>query len=525
MKTRITLFVFLLFGTLAQAQDVINPSIHWTKSQHMARKQDLLNYGVFLKGDDKSFVFLYQTMGQNPFGGTPHSYFVHMDLESDVPSYLRVQLKEEDGSQKRNWLQVHTINDSVYIFSTRQDKKEKKHIIYVETLNTDLLSYNNDVRQIGEISYGDIEGKWLSNFVVTLSPDEERVLLSYSITHNDEVTSFCLQVMDRELNTLWQRTDEFPRIEGSDVLLSNYTIDNDGNVYIAQNRFDKKIKKWDLFLTCFPYDSEEPRILNMDFESDKHSMSEAIICSPEGDIICAGLFSKPGKSSALGAYSFRCAPQLANIEIINVMDFADEFITMGMQDKDIEKMMKQKEKGKEFDEGFSYRMHSRFHRKDGGFSLILEKYKLQIQTVSNGFVTYNVFYHNFNDIMVLTYNEDGTVRWVQKVPKSQRLVNIERLYGSYSAFVDEDDNIDIVYNENVRDKMSDKAQPLWLRIDSEGEMSFKELFKNDKEVRKSFAPQLTYRLAADKYLLARVDISKMKGVKMQWGVANMNQYK
>ncbi|MBK5721197.1 hypothetical protein JGH11_09980 [Dysgonomonas sp. Marseille-P4677] len=514
-------FFLLIFISVMNicAQTSLEPKIEWTKKQHMAK--GFVNTLTHLDTKENSFIFLYKTAAEGTFSKS-HSYLVKMDMLTGKPQDLKLELK--DGGAKRDWRHVRALDDRLYIFSSFQNKKDKRHYIFVETVNKEKLEYNKDARKIGEISYKDVDGSKLDNFVVTVSPNKERILLSYSIVDGNTITSMGIQVFDKDLNPLWTRESDFPRIEGKEVFVGNYTIDDEGNVYLGQNRYDKKNEVWNLYLTCFPVNNGEPRVQEVVFSGDKYARNETIICSPSGEIICAGLYSSPGKMSVSGTFSQIFSPQLGTLLSKDEKEFDEDFITMGMKDKDAEKMMENKDKGKEFDEGYRYYIDKKYQRKDGGFSLIAEKFKLQTQTVRNGNMVSTYYYYNFNDIIILTFNTDGSIRWVQKIPKAQRLVNSERLFGSYYASIDDEDNIDILYNEHVKDKMSDKAQPLMVRIDNKGELSFKELFKEDKEVRKSFAPTFARKLLSDnKYLLGRVNLSRWgaRGTFIHWGITEL----
>ncbi|WP_029904479.1 hypothetical protein [Prevotella sp. 10(H)] len=522
MKKR-QFFLTFLFLTSALvlnsfAQTSKEPVIEWTKKQHMAK--GFVNTLTHMSAKDDSFIFLYRTVAEGSFS-KPQSYFVKMDMTTGKPESIKVELK--DSGVKRNWQHIRGLDDRIYIFSTFQNKKDKRHYVFVETLNQEKLQFNNDARKIGEISYKDIDGSNLRNFVVTVSPNKERILLSYSIVDKKEITGLCIQVFDKDLNPIWTRESDFPRVEGKEVYIGNYTVDNEGNVYVGQNTYDKQKGVWNLYLTCFPVNNGEPRIQEVKFSGDKYARNETFICTPKGEVICAGLYSAPNKSSVSGTFSFLYSPQLGTLLSSNEKEFDEEFITMGMRDKDAEKIMENKEKGKEFDEGFKYYIDKKFERKDGGYTLIAEKFKLQEQTNRNGNMVFTTYYYSYNDILILTFNADGSVRWMQKVPKAQRLINAERLFGSYSATIDDSDNIHILYNENVRDKMSDKAQPLMVDLDKEGKMSYVELFKNDEDFRKSFSPVLARKLPNNKYLLSRVNLTRWgaKGTFIHWGITDL----
>lgn len=515
----ILLFYFIPFITLfAQTPKNIEPNIEWTKKQYMAK--GFVNTITHLDTNENSFIFLYTTVAEGSFSRS-HSYLVKMDMLTGTPQNFKLELK--DGGTKRNWEHIRDLDNGLYIISSFQNKKDKRYYIFLETVNKDKLELNKDARKIGEVSYQDIDGSKLDNFVVTVSPNKERILLSYSIVNKNEITRLGIQVFDKDFKQLWIRESDFPRIEGKDVSVGNYTIDNDGNVYLGQNTYDKKREVWNLHLTCFPMNNGEPRVEEVVFSGDKYARSETIICSPRGEIICAGFYSSPGKMSVSGTFSYLYSTQLGTLLSKNEKEFDEDFITMGMNDKDAEKVMEKKDKDKEFDEGYSYYIDRKYQRKDGGFSLIAEKFKIQVQTVRNGNMVTTYYYYNYNDIIVLTYNVDGSIRWVQKIPKYQRLINSERMFGSYYSSINDNDDIDIIYNENVKDKMSDKAQPLMVTIDSEGKLSFKEMFRDDKEVRKTFSPILSYKLMDDKYLLGRVNLSRWgaKGTFIHWGVTEL----
>lgn len=291
-------------------------------------------------------------------------------------------------------------------------------------------------------------------------------------------------------------------------------------VNLTQERFDKKSKVRDIYLTCFPANNESAIVKKMDLQDDKYPLSAKIFCNPEGNFVCSGIYAASGLESALGAYSIIYTPELRDISTKNTNSFNESFLTKGLDEKESEEIIKNISKNKDFNKKLVYHMDSPVLRKDGGYSLILENRKIDTKKTKSAMTgASDVRYYNFDDIIILTYNSKGEVRWMEKIAKKQSLKAADSMFGSYFAEIDSNDNIHIIYNDNTTKEMSDKAQPTVVTLNAEGEIKSNEIFKDNKDIRKTFAPQLTHKLSNDKHLFGRINLTSRTS-HIQWTITD-----
>ncbi|PXV61095.1 hypothetical protein CLV62_12629 [Dysgonomonas alginatilytica] len=525
MKTRtlVLILISVLTVTDLYAQYFKEKDIKWAKSQFMARRQDVLANHELLWQKGNNFIILYNTKPAYEYNGDEIGdvYFVQMNLETEEATHLKLKLKDENG--ERHWHRLHTIGDTIYMFSTAQNKKNSTFDIFVETINKEPLEYSNDIRKIGDISYGgNVAGDELTNFIVTSSPNKEFLLLSYAIIDGNKRINFGIQVLNKNLEVVWKREGDFPQIEGKDIRLENYYIDNDANVYFTQNRFDGSNKIEESYLNCFPANSQNPVVKKIELQGGFHPLSSLIFSNSKGNVIYSGFYSFSKLESALGVYSIAYSLGLKEVLEQDIRPFDDSFITKGLSEKEAKNVLENKAKNKDFNDNFAYQMGRPILRNDGGYSIVAENKKIAIQKSKSSSMSAmgNIIHYHFNDIIVLTYDEKGKLKWMQKIPKIQKLTGHDALFGSFSANIDSHDNIYIVFKEHSGSSMSAKALPKLFTLDSSGNNSSQNLFEDNQDLRKEFAPLLIHKLSESKYLLGCIRPSR-RGTPIEWGTIDI----
>ncbi|MDD4991324.1 MAG: hypothetical protein PHR83_03735 [Paludibacter sp.] len=489
-KKTIVLSLVFAFASLTSSYSQSN-AIAWEADQAPFKTGYIAGMQV-IKSDSNNVFFYCNTdinREEDRVGNLvqkSNHFIVKHDKRTAVNTSVEINLKVNEF--KLTMLNYFYIDNAFHVFTYYQNRKQKKLYVFHETFNVDKLESNNDINKVAEIDLKVEKGFYLDETSLFVVYQNNHFLFRYSCS-TSRGKFFGLEVLDKKLNREWGNYS-MALTEVGINFESGYQIDKDGNVYAIQRNFEKEkdvYKHFDrsrVWVVCYPKGGGEPRSMVMILKDDNFITSEQLTVNEKGNPICAGLYSKPGTTSAVGAFSFVLEPLLAKIISVNLKEFAPSLVTKGLDDKltnvDLKKIINKKD----FENDFFYRIDSIHFRKDGSFDLVAQKYKLIIETVrtQNGVTV--TYYHYYDDLYVLNYNGDGSVRWVQKIPKYEYVIDLDRLIGGYFLSYDKDENMNFIFNitneKQVFLKLIREAKTVSIRLDKDGNESFKELVSDSK---------------------------------------------
>ena len=438
-------------------------------------------------------------------------------------------LKLNAGGVKRDYRLAESLNDSIFIFSSFKNKKQNKYCFYVEDVDLKAFKLKKNPRMIAEINYDDVKGLKSSDFDVWFSDDKKHILISYTLQSKDGgILRYGFKVVDRQFNEVWKFEDNIPKVQGK-WFLNGYRVDQNANVYMISRSFengkdvDKNYGKSKLFVKLINKDGTKGDDRELSLSDNKFITAQTFLVNKNNELVCAGLYAKQGNESAIGNFSIICNSGQTSIKSVDSRDFDKTFFTKGMSEKAAQKMEKKIDKDKEFENDFNYSFGGTMYRSDDGISFIIQKKKLIITTVKlDKHMTSTYYNYYYDDIMILTYNADGKIMWVQKIPQTQKLVNGERYYGSYIMNIDNDDRMNFIYNLTSSGltgiKGSSIKKTVCLSLDKDGNESFLELSPGSGM--NGFSPVLSTYLGNRKFLAGNLNMGFFK-VKLNWGVMTL----
>jgi len=189
--------------------------------------------------------------------------------------------------------------------------------------------------------------------------------------------------------------------------------------------------------------------------------------------------------------------------------FEDEFITQTWSERAQKKADRKNQRralqGKEKDtpEFYSYYIDHIVQREDGSSLMLAEQYYVVVTshtyTDANGNRTTTYTYHYYyNDIIAVSFDENGEYEWKQLIEKRQVSVNDGGYYSSY-FIVNSEDKTSIIFNEfvsNLKEKGSstrkDRKTVIGLKatLSREGELTKEKLFEFPEENRLRIVPKI-----------------------------------
>lgn len=523
-KTVLLMTSVFFYASALWAQAPTGADFSW---QPEAKKSAVMMDYNFLTGNENLFYYFqrpYPRSGQN-------DYIVKYDAASNTTTYLPLKLKTE--GVKRDWRLVKAYNDTIYIFSSFDNKKQNKYYFFVESVDMNKFALNNNPRMIAEADYNDVKGVKGSDFDLWSSDDGKHFVVSYTLqTKDGSILRYGFRVLDAQFNEVWKFEDDIPKVQGK-WFLNAYKIDQNANVYMISRSYDdpkdadKHFERSKLYVKLISKDGIKSADQELSLSGDKFITAQSFVVNPNNELVCAGLYAKKGNESAVGNFSIVLNAGQTSVKNTDSRDFDKAFFTKGMDEDAAQDMEEKVDKGKDFESDFYYAFDNPLLRSDGGLSYIIQKRKLKIQTVYRGqpgtqgssiSYLYNFYY---DDIIVLTYDANGKIRWVQKIPQSQRLINGAEFYGGYVENTDADDRMNFIYN--LTSNATALAQgsvkkTVCLSLDKDGKESYVELSTGDDG--KNFAPLLSRYLGNRKFLAGNVTLKFFIG-RLKWGVMNL----
>lgn len=343
----------------------------------------------------------------------------------------------------------------LYLFSSLTNKKNRKKILYQQTIDPQSLAINQDTKQLAEVEFqGFFKG---GNILVDKSSDNSKILISAFPPRDDaRPKTVEFMVLDQNMNPQWKNSVTFPKHLEFMYYNSRYVTRN-GTIVIAPTILANTIQGTDFSMNAKNNTYKMVTItkegisgeydLGMDKLNGKYIQVDI---ADNGDILCSGLYRNDPKSVATdGAFFFRIDPATKKVTK-SVKEFPVEFISKYLTKKREEELAKKDEKGKDLGL-YDYNKTAMLVKKDGGCYYIAEQfdsdqsYGTQTigngKTISNGLVKY--YYHN---IIVISFNKEGVVEWFECIPKRQ-----EAYDDLYSSFVPAiyNDQLYFLFNDHI----------------------------------------------------------------------------
>ena len=405
-------------------------------------------------GYDETGIYVLKTEGGGAFSSGQDCFIEHFDNKMNQTKSEELIITDKNGEERDYEFIVH-MNNTLYVFSSIENKKTDKVNLYAQTINKKTLRPNNDSRKIAEINYAEKGSGSFGDFQFNISKDQTKLMIHYLLpAKKKEKEKIALIVLDKELGLLWEKKCTLPYLE---ELFDDerYRIDNDGNAYILgvvykEKALAKRKGKPNYKYQLISYKDKGETYSEYPIElAGKFITDMQIAINDKNDIVCAGFYSNIGTFSINGSYFLNING--SNGEIVNksFKAFDLEFITQNMTEREANKVKKKEEKGKDV-ELAEYDLDDIILRDDGGAILVGEQFYIEVytHTTSNG-GSYTSYHYNYNDIIVINISPEGQIEWAKKIPKEQESIDDGGTYSSYTMSVF-GDKMFFIFNDNPK---------------------------------------------------------------------------
>ena len=359
----------------------------------------------------------------------------------------------------------------------------------------------------------------LGEYTKAVSFDENRV--AYIIEHPGDVESkaiYTVKVFDHNYELLWKTkyTQSYERGLSS---IESVNVSDDGKVYmLTKVRKDRKEsergeRNYEYFINVVSENGLETK--------EKLQLKDNFILDLElniannGGLMCGGFYSKEGYRSD-GVFFMQLDSKDFSVKSESLKEFELDFITDGMTKVSKAITKNRSKKGKEV--GLTNVEFRNFIvKEDGGAILVGEYVNIYTTYTTNGDgTTSSTTYYNYDDIYVISINDDGGIEWAKKIRKKQQSTNDNGRFSSFFLVVNHN-KLHFIFNDNKENEGVQNAQDILkynlrikgsvlmaVSIDSEGKYSREALVVPEKGEKMRLRPKSCEQISDDEFILFSV---------------------
>lgn len=332
------------------------------------------------------------------------------------------------------------VGDKLYWFFSTWESRENQETLYAQEVDLKTGGTKGSARSIvstsklgGDFSarglYGLGGGSTTNKWHFYFSFDKKQLLVQYrkkperrSDAVNNDVIGF--YVFDQNLQKVWGREIRMPYTEKR-MDNEDYQVDRDGNVYTlakvySEERGDRNVPNYKFEILKWGKDPGPVTKIPFRF-TDKFVSSAILTEDPGGNLIVTGIYSKVRKSnSSDGVFMLKLDP--TSNEMVNHMKGVYEFPASLLGQFESARTRRRIERKDDKDKAEENNLVLRQVRinSDGSIQIVGEEYYVVVTTHYNGKTSYTTTTYHYDDIMAMTLNADGSMRWARKIPKAQK---------------------------------------------------------------------------------------------------------
>lgn len=402
--------VLMIFLSGLQAQIKIGP-ISINHGQEIEEDKEKI---IVIAGEANDRIYTLATKGKN--------YFIKVfsSAEMELLSVNEVVLDEFNGKDVE-FDDIQVLNDKIYVLGSVFDKSDDTNNLFgFEVSKEGKLTGAKKNLFSTEVTKKREQGA----FYFKKSPEGNLLLILHaSLFDKEELIQYEIKLIDENLNTVASHLEQIPFTDRNDLEFSitDFDVNVMGDIFLATNESyrDKdakeNIEKFEvhLFKAKNNYKKE---IVKIDF-TNKEVINCELMATRDGLVNLVGFYSgvrnngRPNKELE-GVYA---AVVNSNTNEVNNLKFT-EF------DMDTKiKLLGERRAKKGKDVKPMYVTHSLIEKEDGGLILLSEYQQILVGRTSGiGPLGVTPVIYDNNEIIVTSFNPDGSVKWTNVLAKDQQ---------------------------------------------------------------------------------------------------------
>ncbi|MFK7922960.1 MAG: hypothetical protein AB8H47_13435 [Bacteroidia bacterium] len=361
----------------------------------------------------------------------------------------KISLKYQDKNRRLERFLM--LDRRLYMFTSYLAPKERKQILLVEQINLSSMQSQEQPRELASIDLP-IRDR-LGEFDIKVSHDSSKVLVyanKPSIPGQRERFSFL--VLNDQMESLWTLDEELP-YEDRRFGISDLKVSNQGQIILSAlkteiepneentSRLQASMKEVH-FLVYLNQGTKRQQYI-VELEERKIAAIE-IELSPQGELICGGLYGEGEKVGLAGTFLLRFDTQTETLLTETYSPFEKRILVQMIGKKAVNKDRSP----------VSYLLDEMILKSDGGVILIAESFQTQVVSINqDGQFSIRTYYY-FGDILITNLDKDGNVNWHKNLEKNQVSAE-DAMYSSYKLMRTPNE-LCFIYNDNKRNAKADK---------------------------------------------------------------------
>lgn len=494
MRLQLFTALFLIVLLSASSIDALSqssPSIHLGGMVRQTVKEAWADIDP-IGQDDQGVYYLgipYSQVMSGPMIADGDFYVFLVNETAELVKKSRVDFTV-DG-QKSDYAFTEEINGKIVVFTSVENKKERKVSFYALELDKEALQLGNP-RKVVELSFAQVKKQYdRASFKSQVSRDKSKMLISYGLVDDEgSMLSFGYVVLNSAMKEVYKWAGNLDMSDGI-YLFDQFRIGNKGEVYLQTRYFQNEkaheknvsMKKTRMLSSTRSMEYQknyEHRIVKFENNSTKiipipnkekfYDVLDAEI-APDGNLVLIGFYSPlEEETMPVGAVCLKM-----NVKTGAVQESTKEFGNAYEMPSDITNKNNGLVAGPDQYLKYRFIVSDIQFNKNGGYTLIGERNVTQTKRAQNTYYTVN----HLDDLAVVDVNAAGTVTNVHKVEKSQQAESLQIFNASY--FYAEHNNRKYIAFANMG--KSSSRESVLVTISPDGKQTREVLFSTkDSEV-------------------------------------------
>jgi len=448
----IAFFFWMPFSLFSQSDNKIK--VKWGESFDKQSNKILAD----IIGFDDTGIYTLRKRSTSVMLDVYDSYLEKLD--NNLNPVAEQRLSKVLANRKEDLQDILWHQNKIWLLTSDKVQGKGNFLVKLREVNKNSLGLDGNVKEVVNLNYD-----WrLSTpiFDYEISRDSSKLMIIYSLpSKRNEADRFGFTIIDEDLEILFRKEIVLP-VKDRLFDLSSYEVSNNGDVLLNGVQFETEIKepkrfgKPNYFYRVFMVPADKDTIFSYKItQEDKYITDLKTSFNNVGDVIGAGFYSDEGTTSIAGSYFFSLNQKTDKIENFNFKKFDLEFILEETDKRDAKTLKKRAEKGKTV-ELYEYDLDKIILRDDGGALLLAEQYF--VSSYNNTYDGFNrnrtldggrSYNYNYNNIILVNINPDGSIEWNSKIPKRQNTFDDRGIHSSYTSAIVKD-KIYLIYNDNPK---------------------------------------------------------------------------
>jgi len=331
--------------------------------------------------------------------------------------------KTEEGKLNKTFDAFKMWGDKLFVFSYTHDRKEKKKVLFVQTVNLSSMTLNSDTRMIAKIDYSGHPRFNSGNFDYQSSTDNSKLMIYYNTPFEPgSAESYGVHVMDNTMKEIWHQEYTLPYPDEK-FTVKDFDISNEGVVTVVGKAYKEGIKErkkgkpnYDVVAMIYDGKDAKGKKVTLAYENFFIADAGASFDQSSQSLKITGYYSERGAYTIKGVFAENVDLDGKVLKKSN-KEFTKDFIMQRMTEKAKARKQKAEDNGKKELELPEFEFRQILTMDDGSIVSVSERYFVVVVTTYNGKTTTTTYYYHHEDIMLTKITPDGTIAWVQKVPR------------------------------------------------------------------------------------------------------------